>query len=108
VYVDLEVVNIRISDIVWLVANNIDPLRDCFYALNKKGEAAGPMALDGSRKSLAFDSFKRQWPNVLVMDDVTINQVDAMWGKLGLGEMLASPSLNYKALVKNVGAVAEG
>jgi hypothetical protein len=31
-----------------------------------------------------------------------------MWGKLGLGELLASPSLNYKGLVKNDGAVAEG
>jgi len=108
VYVDTEVVNIRISDIVWLVANNIDPLRDCFYALDKNGQATGPMAIDGSRKSLAFDSFKRQWPNVLVMDDATINQVDAMWGKLGLGKLLASPSLSYKGLVKNEGAVAEG
>ena len=108
VYVDTEVVNIRISDIVWLVANNIDPLRDCFYALNENGQAAGPMAIDGSRKSLSFDNFKRQWPNVLVMDDSTINEVDAMWGKLGLGKLLASPSLNYKGLVKNDGAVAEG
>ena len=108
VYVDEEVVNIRISDIVWLVANNIDPLRDCFYALNEKGQQTGPMAIDGSRKSLEYDSFKRQWPNVLVMDDATINQVDAMWGKLGLGEMLESPSLNYKGLVKNEGAIAEG
>jgi 4-hydroxy-3-polyprenylbenzoate decarboxylase len=90
------------------VANNIDPLRDCFYALNENGHTAGPMAIDGSRKSLVFDSFKRQWPNVLVMDDATINQVDAMWGKLGLGKLLASPSLNYKGLVKNEGAVAEG
>ncbi len=108
VYVDEEVVNIRISDIVWLVANNIDPLRDCFYALNENGQQTGPMAIDGSRKSLEYDSFKRQWPNVLVMDDATINQVDAMWGKLGLGEMLESPSLNYKGLVKNEGAIAEG
>ena len=108
VYVDEEVVNIRISDIVWLVANNIDPLRDCFFALNENGQQTGPMAIDGSRKSLEYDSFKRQWPNVLVMDDATINQVDAMWGKLGLGEMLESPSLNYKGLVKNEGAIAEG
>jgi 4-hydroxy-3-polyprenylbenzoate decarboxylase len=42
------------------------------------------------------------------MDDETIRQVDELWGKLGLGEFIPSPSLNYKGLVKNEGAVAKG
>jgi hypothetical protein len=42
------------------------------------------------------------------MDDETIKQVDAMWDKLGLGSLIPSPSLNYKVLVKNNGAVAKG
>jgi 4-hydroxy-3-polyprenylbenzoate decarboxylase len=66
------------------------------------------MAVDGTGKSLAADGFKRQWPNVLAMDDETIKQVDAMWDKLGLGSLIPSPSLNYKVLVKNNGAVAKG
>jgi 4-hydroxy-3-polyprenylbenzoate decarboxylase len=108
VYVDPEAVSIRIQDIVWLVANNIDPLRDCFYALNAKGQPTSPMAIDGTSKSLEADGFKRQWPNVLAMDDTTIRQVDEMWEKLGLGKLVASPSLNYKTLIKNDGAVAKG
>ncbi len=108
VYVDPEAVPIRMQDIVWLVANNIDPLRDCFYAKAANGLHSAPMAIDGTGKSLEADGFKRQWPNVLAMDDTTIRQVDDMWEKLGLGEFIPSPSLNYKVLVKNVGAVARG
>jgi 4-hydroxy-3-polyprenylbenzoate decarboxylase len=108
VYVDPEAAAIRISDIAWLVANNIDPLRDCSYARNENGMDILPMAIDGTGKSLAADGFKRQWPNVLAMDDTTIQQVDSMWQKLGLGDFIPSPSLNYKVLIKNEGAVAKG
>ena len=66
------------------------------------------MAIDGTGKSLAADGFKRQWPNVLAMDNATIQQVDEMWDKLGLGKFIPSPSLHYKALIKNEGAVAKG
>ncbi len=107
-YVDTEAVHIRIQDIVWLVANNVDPQRDCFYARSEKGLPLAPMAIDGSGKSLAADGFKRQWPNVLAMDDTTILQIDTIWDKLGLGDFIPSPSLNYKVLVKNEGAVARG
>lgn len=105
-YVDPEAVNIRISDIVWLVANNIDPVRDCFYPKNMEDHEQVAMGIDGTSKSLSIDGFKRQWPNVLAMDDATIEQVDKMWKTLGLGEFLASPSLNYKALLKADGAIA--
>jgi len=108
VYVDPEAVPIRIQDIVWLVANNIDPLRDCFYTKSANGHESAPMAIDGTGKSDKADGFKRQWPNVLAMDDVTIRQVDEIWAKLGLGELISSPSLNYKVLIKNEGAVARG
>jgi 4-hydroxy-3-polyprenylbenzoate decarboxylase len=108
VYVDAEAVDIRIQDIVWLVANNIDPIRDCFYAKAVNGQQSVPMAIDGTGKSSEADGFKRQWPNVLAMDDTTIQQVDEMWAQLRLGEFISSPSLNYKVLIKNAGAVAKG
>jgi 4-hydroxy-3-polyprenylbenzoate decarboxylase len=66
------------------------------------------MAVDGTGKSLSADGFKRQWPNVLAMDDKTIQEVDAIWNQLNLGTFIPSPSLNYKVLVKNEGAVAKG
>jgi len=106
VYVDLEAYSLRILDIVWLVANNIYPMRDCFYALSTNPTASLPMAIDGTSKSMKADSFRRQWPNVLVMNDATIQEVDFLWPKLGLGKFIPSPSLNYKDLVKNEGAVA--
>lgn len=108
VYVDPEAAGILIPDIVWLVANNIDPIRDCCYARDKKGLDVMPMAVDGTGKSLAADGFKRQWPNVLAMDDRTIEEVDSKWAKLGLGAFIPSPSLRYKILIKNDGAVAKG
>jgi 4-hydroxy-3-polyprenylbenzoate decarboxylase len=66
------------------------------------------MAIDGTGKSLEADGFRRQWPNVLAMDDTTIQQVDVMWDKLGVGKFVPSPSLQYKVLIKNEGAVAKG
>lgn len=108
IYVDPEAVNIRIQDIIWLVANNIDPIRDCFYANSTKASPVLPMAIDGTGKSLEADDFKRQWPNVLTMDDKTISEIDAAWDQLGIGPFIPSPSLNYKVLVKNDSAVAKG
>jgi 4-hydroxy-3-polyprenylbenzoate decarboxylase len=108
VYVDPEAVAIRIQDIVWLVGNNIDPLRDCFYPSSANGQQLAPMAVDGTGKSLESDGFLRQWPNVVTMDDTTITEVDEMWEKLGLGNFIPSPSLHYKVLVKTDGAVARG
>jgi 4-hydroxy-3-polyprenylbenzoate decarboxylase len=108
VYVDPEAVGIRIQDIVWLTANNIDPSRDCFFAKDGNDQPVLPMAVDGSGKSLAADGFKRQWPNVLAMDDKTILEIDLLWNQLGLGPFISSPSLNYKVLIKNEGAVAKG
>lgn len=106
IYVDEEAVNIRIQDIVWLVANNIDPHRDCIYATDSAGKLISPMGIDGTAKSEVKDGFKRQWPNVLAMDDNTIQAIDSMWPRLGLGPLIPSPSINYKGLVKNDGAVA--
>jgi 4-hydroxy-3-polyprenylbenzoate decarboxylase len=108
IYVDPEAVGIKVSDIVWLAANNIDPSRDCFYARNADDHPVLPMAIDGTGKSLAADGFKRQWPNVLAMDDKTISEIDMLWSKLDIGPFIPSPSLNYKVLVKNEGAVAKG
>jgi len=107
-FVDKEAAGIRIEDIVWLVGNNIDPVRDCWFAKDENGKDALPMAIDATMKSLETDGFSRQWPNVLAMDDHTIKQVDEMWDKLGLGSFIPSPSLRYKVLVRNAGAVAKG
>lgn len=102
VYVDKEVAALNLSPVTWVVANNIDPRRDCFYA-----DGSEILAIDGTRKSFEKDGFTRDWPNAVVMDDKTVAEIDSMWTKLGLGDFIASPSLEYKGIVKNEGAVAK-
>lgn len=94
------------SDLVWLFANNIDPERDMFYVADKESAEQYILVTDGCRKTLKYDDFKRPWPNVVVVDDETIKLVDNKWKKYGLGDFIKSPSLKYKSLLFEGGAVA--
>lgn len=77
-----------IPDTLWRFCNNLDPKRDHMYAQHILG-------LDGTRKYKALDGFERPWPNIIVADKPTINNVDAKWDELGLGSFIKSPSLKY-------------
>lgn len=105
VYIDDYTTSLQPGDIAWMVANNIDPIRDCFYPDKSSQGEVLPLAIDGTMKSGKMDGFMREWPNVVTMDDETIHRVDALWDKLGLGGFLTSPSLKFKVLVSNKGAV---
>lgn len=99
--------NIDVSDIgnaVWRFANNVDPRRDHIMV---KHHQTTSVAFDGTRKTLMYDDFERDWPNILVSDDDTIAKVDAMWSKLNLGGLIASPSLRYRNQVYKGGAVVK-
>ena len=102
VLVDEEVDPFDLPTVVWLGANNIDPMRDCFFP-EKDGERRSTLFIDATRKSLKFDNFQREWPNVIVMDDETIRQVDAKWPSLGLGPNISSPSIRFKPLAPRDG-----
>ena len=54
------------------------------------------MGFDGTRKTKEFDDFHRDWPNIIVADDVTISAVDKKWNELGIGKFIPSPSLKFK------------
>lgn len=82
--------------VVWFVSGNIDPKRDCLIHENT-------IFVDGTIKANS-ENFKREWPNVIVSDDKTIQEIDEMWSKLNIGEFIKSPSLQFKNLVKNSGA----
>jgi 4-hydroxy-3-polyprenylbenzoate decarboxylase len=82
--------------VVWFVSGNIDPKRDCLIHENT-------IFVDGTIKANT-ENFKREWPNVIVSDDKTIQEIDQMWSKLNIGEFINSPSLQFKNLVKNSGA----
>ncbi|MCK9421802.1 MAG: menaquinone biosynthesis decarboxylase [Bacteroidales bacterium] len=93
----------KLSLIVWLTANNLDPMRDCFYLENAPGVRYPIICLDGTRKTRELDDFNRDWPNIIVMDDTTIKNIDKRWESLHLGSPIPSPSLQFKSLVINDG-----
>ena len=96
-----------LSQVAWISANNIDPIRDCFHIDREAGVKYPTLCIDATRKRKDFDDFQREWPNVTVMDDRTINTVDEKWPRLKIGPRISSPSLIYKALNVNTGAVSK-
>lgn len=105
-FLDSNVDIFNIHDVVWVCGNNIDPMRDCFFV--KVNEIVYPtLIIDGTKKTREVDQFEREWPNVIVMNDETINKVNEKWPELELGDFLPSPSLKYKSLVSNNGSVTK-
>ncbi|MFN0189015.1 MAG: menaquinone biosynthesis decarboxylase [Bacteroidia bacterium] len=96
-----------IADAVWRFSNNFDPRRDHFDFPSQHENEVNHVAYDGTRKLKEFDDFHRDWPNILVSDQKTIERVDAIWDKLGLGKFIKSPSLKYSQQLYKGGAVAE-
>jgi 4-hydroxy-3-polyprenylbenzoate decarboxylase len=81
---------------LWLAGNNIDASYDCHIENNS-------LIIDARTKAGKKD-FHRPWPDIICMDDKTINAVDEKWNKLGLGDFIPSPSLKYKHLAGERGA----
>lgn len=84
----------------WLGSGNIDPLRDCFI---QKSNGSSMLFVDATRKNKSSDEHLREWPNVIVSSDETINEIDSKWKSLDLGDFISSPSLKYKKLIINKG-----
>lgn len=77
---------------LWRFCNNVDPKRDSI--LVHRGSFAC-MGFDGTIKTKELDNFQRDWPNIIVASDETIQSIDKKWKDLGLGEFIPSPSLKY-------------
>ncbi|MEO8085792.1 MAG: menaquinone biosynthesis decarboxylase [Bacteroidota bacterium] len=95
------------ADAVWRFANNLDPKRDHQVIHAKKDGDISHLLLDATRKTKEFDGFQRDWPNILASDEQTIQRVDEIWNKLGLGSLITSPSLKYRKQLYSGGAVAD-
>jgi 4-hydroxy-3-polyprenylbenzoate decarboxylase len=89
------------SEVVWRVTNNIDPQRDVQIvkgpvdSLNHAAPMVGfgsKMGIDATRK-WPGEGHLREWPDVVKMDAATVERVDAIWDKLGLGDKIESPSV---------------
>jgi 4-hydroxy-3-polyprenylbenzoate decarboxylase len=96
---------------LWRFCNNLDPKRDQVLVhrsskinINKDFACMG---LDGTLKTKELDNFQRDWPNIIVADDVTIESIDHKWPQLGLGQFIPSPSLKFKNQIYGEEAVAK-
>ena len=87
-----------INLVVWYAAGNVDPSTDCFVMDNGRG---GCLCMDATAKTSADDDFTRDWPEVVMMDDETIESVD----NKKIGDLTPSPSIKLRKLRYNNGAV---
>ncbi len=97
---DKEVNLNDLASCVWLATGNIDPKRDTYFINHF-------ILIDATRKTLDKNNFERDWPNILVMDDRTIKAIDDKWERLNIGTFIQSPSLYYRPLKMNDGAVVK-
>ncbi len=107
VFVEEKSVLNDLGDLVWRVANNSDPNRDCFYIYDRDRKAIPILFIDGLRKTMEDDNFEREWPNIVCMDEATIKKVDNKWTEYNIGKFIESPSLKYRKQLYNGKAVAE-
>ncbi len=94
---------------LWRFCNNLDPKRDQVLvqrnSLTDPSKTFSCLGLDGTIKTKVFDNFQRDWPNIIVSDDATIQSVDSKWDQLGLGSFIPSPSLKFKGQIYGEEAV---
>lgn len=86
-----------VSDMIWIMGNNTDAVRDTAIV-------DGVLVIDARAKAGGLNGFTRAWPNVVTMDTTTIELVDSKWASYGIGEFIKSPSLKYRKFVKNEGS----
>lgn len=85
---DVDVQNI--SEALWRLGNNIDPKRDIVFVEGPVDalDHAAPQPLFGSKmgidatKKWKEEGFKREWPDVIEMDERIKEKIDNIWKKL--------------------------
>lgn len=95
---------------LWRFCNNLDPRKDALIlkrnSIQNSENLVSCIGLDGTTKTEEWDDFKRDWPNIIVADDATIQSVDTKWNTLGLGDFIPSPSLKFKTQMMGEEAIA--
>lgn len=81
-----------LSEVTWVVGNNIDPKRDVIFVegpvdvLDHAAPVLGygsKVGIDATRK-WRTEGFEREWPDAIVMDETTRKYIDSIWSKLGI------------------------
>ncbi len=83
----------------WQILSNTDPSRDMLRNTNN-------IIVNSTAKNHKSDNFSRNWPNVVVSDNKTIEKIDKLWENLNIGEFIESPSLAFSSLIFKGGAEA--
>lgn len=92
IVVDHDVNVHDLSEVTWVVGNNIDPKRDTLFVegpvdvLDHAAPAlsyGSKIGIDATRKWRS-EGFEREWPPAIVMDEKTRKYIDSIWDKLGL------------------------
>ena len=99
-YVEQNIDPHDLATALWRFCNNLDPKRDNILyedqsRLNPSKRFAC-IGFDGTRKTKQYDDFEREWPNVIVADNHTIESIDRKWDMLKIGPLIPSPSLRFK------------
>jgi 4-hydroxy-3-polyprenylbenzoate decarboxylase len=98
-YVEHTVDACDLPTALWRFCNNLDPKRDSILeerpSLADTSKMFACLGLDGTRKTRELDNFQRDWPNIIVAQQDTIEAVDKKWNELGLGPFMPSPSLKF-------------
>ncbi len=79
---------------LWLIGNNTNPIRDAAILTSQKYQY-NILSIDGTKKTKDIDNYQKKWPQIIVMDKKTIEQVDNNWYKYGFNEFIKSPSLRF-------------
>lgn len=106
-YVDYGIDTSDLATVIWRWSNNLDPRRDHYIVAAEDDTAISHIGFDGTRKTREYDNFDRDWPNIICMDDATIDKIDTLWNALDLGPLLKSPSLKYRGQLYKGGAVVQ-
>lgn len=106
IYIDEIYQKSEINTILWLTLGNIEPHRDCLIYKNENKQQS-TMVIDATRKNLKRDNFKRQWPNIVTMNEDLIKQIDNKWFSYNIGDFIPSPSLKFLKIIPNKGAVVK-
>jgi 4-hydroxy-3-polyprenylbenzoate decarboxylase len=81
--------------VTWQLLGNSDPVRDHIII------SGNCLMIDGTIKLFRDKGFSRRWPNVVCSDELTINNVNEKWEKLGIGGFISSPSLRHRLLERD-------
>lgn len=96
---------------LWRFCNNLDPKRDHVVyksqLTNDLKTYSACIGFDGTIKTKEYDNFQRDWPNIIVSDEKTIDAIDEKWNNFEIGAFIPSPSLKFRDQLYGTEAVAE-